>query len=106
MGGISITKDTFDTEVLQSPIPVLIEFWAEWCGPCKMLSPFLDELAEEYAGRIKIAKINADVEADLAGQHNVVSVPTMVVYKDGQIQRQKSGAMPKREIAGFFKDFL
>jgi thioredoxin 1 len=104
--GIAITKENFDEEVLKSPVPVLVDFWATWCGPCKMMAPMLDDIAGEYPGRLKIVKIDVDDQGDLAGQHNVVSVPTLVLYKDGQLQTQRAGAMPKYEIVNFFKDFL
>jgi thioredoxin 1 len=104
--GVEITKDNFDAEVLRSPVPVLIDFWAIWCGPCKMISPILDQIGEEYSGRLKIVKVNVDNEGELAGQHNVVSIPTLALYKDGKIQGQKVGAMPKHEIVNFFKDFV
>jgi thioredoxin 1 len=104
--GVEVTKDTFEAEVVQSPIPVLVDFWAVWCGPCKMISPMLDDIAGEYSGRLKIAKVNVDQEGELAGQHNVVSIPTLVLYKEGKLQAQRVGAMPKHEIVNFFKDFL
>jgi len=104
--GVEITKDTFDAEVLNSPVPVLIDFWASWCGPCKMIAPILDQIGEEYSGRIKIAKVNVDEEGDLAGQHNVISIPTLVLYKDGKLEGQKVGAMPKHEIINLFKDLV
>jgi len=104
--GITITGGNFETEVLQSPVPVLIDFWAPWCGPCKMISPMIDELAEEYAGRIKVGKINVDEQTALAEQHGIVSIPTLVVYKDGAPAVQKTGAVPKHDIEALFKELI
>ena len=103
---VTITEDNFDAEVLQSPIPVLVDFWADWCGPCKMLGPMLTEIAGEYAGRLKVAKVDVDREAELAEQHNISTIPALVLYKEGRIQTQRSGAIPKHEIINFFKAFV
>jgi thioredoxin 1 len=100
---VTITKANFDEEVLQSPIPVLVDFWADWCGPCKMIAPMLEELAGEYQGRLKIATVNVDTEAELAEQHNISTIPSLVLYKEGQVQAQHSGALPKHGIVNFFK---
>jgi thioredoxin 1 len=104
--GIQINSANFDTEVLQSSLPVLVDFWAEWCMPCKMISPLLDQIGAEYAGRLKIAKVNVDEENDLASRHGIVSIPTLVLYKDGSILRQQVGSLPKHEIENLFKDLL
>jgi thioredoxin 1 len=104
--GIVITNNNFEGEVLQSPVPVLIDFWASWCAPCRMIGPMIDQLAEEYSGRIKIGKVNVDEENDLAGKHGIVSIPTLILYKDGAIVRQKVGAMPKQAIEDLFKDLV
>jgi thioredoxin 1 len=105
-GGTVITDDNFEAEVIKSPIPVLLDFWADWCNPCKMIGPFIDQLAEEYAGRIKVGKVNVDEQGGLAGQHGIVSIPTLVLYKDGSQIRQKIGAAPKHDIEGLFKDLI
>jgi thioredoxin 1 len=103
---ITLTSANFQTEVLNSSVPVLIDFWAEWCMPCKMIGPVVEQLAKDYAGRLKVAKVNVDQESELAGQHNIVSIPTILVYKDGKIVRQKVGAVPKHEIENLFKDLV
>jgi thioredoxin 1 len=100
---VTVTNDNFDAEVLRSPLPVLVDFWADWCGPCKMMAPVLEEIAEEYGGRLKIAKVDVDKEAELAEQHNISTIPALVLYKEGRIQAQRSGAIPKHEIINFFK---
>ena len=104
--GITITGGNFEQEVLNSPIPVLIDYWAPWCGPCRTISPFIDQLAGEYEGRIKIGKVNIDEEGDLATQHGITSIPTLVLYKDGAVAGQRNGAAPKREIEAIFRDFV
>jgi thioredoxin 1 len=103
---VTITGANFESEVLQSSVPVLIDFWAAWCGPCKMIAPLIDQLAGEYAGRIKVGKVNVDEEGDLASRHGVISIPTIVVYQGGKIVNQKIGAVPKQAIESLFKDLL
>jgi thioredoxin 1 len=104
--GITINAANFESEVLQASVPVLIDFWASWCGPCRMIAPFIDQLAEEYSGRIKVGKVNVDEENDLAGRHGIVSIPTLVVYNNGAVAGQKTGAVPKHDIEAMFKNLI
>jgi thioredoxin 1 len=104
--GITITGENFDSEVVNSPVPVLIDFWAEWCGPCRMIAPIIDQLAAEYDGRIKIGKVNVDQETALSDRHGIVSIPTLMVYKEGSPIRQKVGAASKQDIEGLFKELV
>jgi len=106
MSSITITNDNFETEVLQSPVPVLIDFWAPWCGPCKMISPMVDQIAGEYSGRLKVGKVNVDEETAIAEQHGIVSIPTLILYKDGSLADRKTGAVPKNDIVSLFKNLI
>lgn len=96
---IMLTKDNFQAEVLESKVPVLVDFWATWCGPCRMIAPVIEELAESYAGKAKIGKVNAEEQAHLAGEYGVVSIPTMIFFKSGKPVDQITGAVPKNAIA-------
>lgn len=97
MSVIHITKENFKEEVLESTKPVLLDFWAAWCGPCRMVSPIIDEIAEEHP-EIKVGKINVDEEQELAAQFQVMSIPSLFVLKNGQIVNQALGARPKQQI--------
>ena len=97
MSVIHIDKHNFHNEVLSSEKPVLLDFWAPWCGPCRMVSPIIDEIAEERED-IKVCKINVDEEPDLANRFQVMSIPTLMVFKDGQLVKQSQGARPKPQI--------
>lgn len=93
-----VTSATFEGEVLKSETPVLVDFWAEWCGPCKMMAPVLDDLSTEMTGKLKVTKINVDDHSDIAAQYGVMSIPTFIVFKNGEPVERLVGAMPKREF--------
>ena len=95
---IKVTKDNFEAEVLKSDLPVLVDFWEEWCGPCKVLGPTINELAVEYEGKFKVGKLDVDAEPELAQQFNVMSIPTMKFFKNGQVVGELVGAAPKPTI--------
>ena len=98
MTEIHLTAENFEKEVLQSEIPVLVDFYAEWCGPCKMLSPVIDEIAKEYKGKAKIYRVNVDEEMELAQQYRVMSVPTVLVFKNGQVSGTSIGYVGKEKL--------
>ena len=103
---VEITNDNFDTEVLNSNIPVLVDFWAEWCGPCKMIDPIVEELAESYDGKLKVATVNVDDVGDIAARYGIVSIPTLLVFKGGEIVNKQVGAVPRPAIENLFKEYV
>ena len=95
---VQVNERSFDGEVLQSPLPVLADFWAAWCGPCRMIAPIVEELARDYEGRLKVAKIDVDENPGLASRYGIMSIPTLAVFKDGQVVSRIVGSVPKAEL--------
>lgn len=106
MSVIEVDDKNFETEVLKADLPVLVDFWAEWCGPCKMISPIVDEIAEEYSSQLKVAKLNVDNAQDIAAKYNIMSIPTLLVFKEGEIAEQIVGAMGKDQLLDKIKPVL
>ena len=98
MAELKITRENFENEVMKSNIPVLIDFWAPWCGPCRMMGPIIEQMAEEYEGKAKVGKVNVDEEGELSQAFGVMSIPTIVLIKDGKVVKQAVGARPKAEV--------
>ena len=101
-----VTTGTFDAEVVKSTIPVVADFWAEWCGPCRMIAPVLKELAKDYKDKLKIAKINVDEEPDLASRFGIQSIPTLLFFKGGQMVKQQIGAVPRPVLEKIVKELV
>lgn len=95
---VEVTDDSFEQEVLKSETPVVVDFWAPWCGPCKMIAPILEEIADEYDGKIKIAKVDVDAHSKIAGQYKVMSIPALFFFKNGELVDQVIGALPKAQL--------
>ncbi len=101
-----VSDASFDTDVLKSDLPVLVDYWAEWCGPCKMITPILDEMAGTYAGKLQIAKMNVDENRDIPAKFGIRGIPTLMVFKGGQLAATKVGAMSKAQMAAFIDQQL
>jgi thioredoxin 1 len=106
MATVNVTDSTFESEVVKSEIPVVVDFWAEWCGPCKVIGPKLEELAAEYEGKIKVAKINVDENPGLPSQLGVRSIPTLFMFKDGQVISNRVGDAPKSALADWINSAI
>ena len=100
---VEVTTGTFEKEVLQSDVPVLVDFWAEWCGPCRMVAPVMEQLAEEYEGSLKVAKIDVDSETEIAGQFGISSIPTIALFEPGEEPKAVVGALPKEMLEQAFE---
>ena len=106
MATVAVTDATFDQEVRQADLPVIVDFWAEWCGPCRQIGPALEDLSEQYAGKIKVVKVNVDENPVAPQQLNVRGIPTLFMFKDGQVVSQKVGAAPKSALEGWIKEAI
>jgi thioredoxin 1 len=103
---VYLTDDSFEQEVLQSEIPVLVDYWAEWCGPCKMIAPILDEIVGEYAGKLKVAKLNIDENSATPPKYGIRGIPTLMIFKDGDVEATKVGALSKSQLTAFIDSSL
>jgi len=103
---MKVTTSTFEAEVVKSAIPVVADFWAEWCGPCRMIAPVLKELAKDYKDKLKVAKINVDEEPDLASRYGIQSIPTLLFFKGGQMVKQQIGAVPRPVLEKIVKELV
>jgi len=101
-----VTDATFKSEVLESSLPVLVDYWAEWCGPCKMVAPILDDIAKDYAGKLKVAKLNIDDNQKTPGEFGVRGIPTLMLFKGGNVEATKVGALSKSQLAAFIDSNL
>jgi thioredoxin 1 len=98
---LKVTDDTFEQEVLKSSAPVLVDYWAEWCGPCKMIAPVLEEIAKDYAGKIKVAKLNIDENPSTPPKYGIRGIPTLMLFKNGNVEATKVGAVSKSQLSAF-----
>ena len=103
---IEFTDDNFDAEVLKSDLPVLVDFWAEWCGPCKMIAPIVEEIAGDYAGKVKVGKVNVDFNNQVAMQYGIRGIPALLVFKGGAVANQIVGAVPKNNITQIIDEVI
>lgn len=103
---VYVTDDSFEKEVLQSEVPVLVDYWAEWCGPCKMIAPILDEIVNEYAGKLKVAKLNIDENSATPPKFGIRGIPTLMIFKDGDVEATKVGALSKSQLTAFIDSSL
>ena len=103
MSLVTLTSSNFTAEVVNSSVPVLVDFWAPWCGPCRMVGPIVDEIAEELAGKVKVCKVNVDEQGELAQKFGVMSIPTLIVFKDGKVAKTSVGSKPKQAILDMLK---
>ena len=106
MATVPVTDATFDAEVRNSPVPVVVDFWAEWCGPCRMIGPALEELSAQYGGKVKIAKVNVDENPEMAARLGVRGIPALFLFKDGQVVSNRAGAAPKAALQSWIDSAL
>ena len=103
---VIVNDDNFKQEVLESDVPVLVDFWAEWCGPCRMAAPIVEEIAREYRGKIRVCKLNVDEEPEIATEYAVMSIPTLIIFKNGDIMETKIGVMDKRGLEKLVQPYI
>ncbi|MGD1941537.1 MAG: thioredoxin [Leptolyngbyaceae cyanobacterium] len=106
MSAVQVTDSTFKQDVLESELPVLVDFWAPWCGPCRMVAPVVDEISEQYDGQVKVVKLNTDENPSVASQYGIRSIPTLMIFKDGQRVDMVVGAVPKTTLANTLEKYL